>query len=81
MTSPKAHYGLMYPHYRYSHHSKTCNEVVNHTDFCMFDRAFKALQNGIKTFTKTPCPRILSPENTDRNRGFGRYLVYFDFKN
>jgi len=31
-----------------SHQSKTCNEVANHADFCMVDRAFKALQNGIK---------------------------------
>ncbi len=24
---------------------------------------------------------MLRPEDTGRNRGFGRYLVYFDFKN
>ncbi len=47
----------------------------------MVDRAFKALQNGIKMSTKKPWPRILRPEDTGRNRGFGRYLVYFDFKN
>ncbi len=64
-----------------SHQSRTCNEVANHADFCMVDRAFKALQNGIKISTKKAWPRILRPEDTGRNRGFGRYLVYFDFKN
>jgi len=47
----------------------------------MVDRAFKALQNGIKISTKKAWPGILRPEDTDRNRGFGRYFVYFDFKN
>jgi hypothetical protein len=46
----------------------------------MVDGAFQALQNGIKISTKKPWPRILGPEDTGRNRGFGRYLVYFDFK-
>jgi hypothetical protein len=67
----------MYPQYRYSHQSKACKEVANHADFCMVDRAFKALQNGIKISTKKAWPRILHPEDTGRNRGFGRYLVYF----
>jgi hypothetical protein len=71
----------MYPQYRYSHQSKICNEVANHADFCMVDRAFKALLNGIKISTKKPWPGILRPEDTGRNRGFGKYLVYFDFKN
>jgi hypothetical protein len=47
----------------------------------MVDTAFKALQNGIKISTKKPWPRILRPEGTGRNRGFGRYSVYFDLKN
>jgi hypothetical protein len=34
-----------------------------------------------KISTKKPRPRILLPEDTGRNRGLGRYLVYFDFKN
>ncbi len=71
----------MYPQYRYSHQSKTCNEVANHADFFMVDRAFIALENGIKISTKKAWPRILRPEDTGRNRGFGRYLLYFDFKN
>ncbi len=71
----------MYPQYRYSHQSKICNRVANHADFCMVNRTFKALQNGIKISTKKPWPQILRPEDTGRNRGFGRYLVYFDFKN
>ena len=47
----------------------------------MVDRAFKALQNGIKISTKKAWPEILRPEDTGRNRGFGRYFVYFDIKN
>ncbi len=47
----------------------------------MVDRTFRALQNGIKISTKKAWPRIFRPEDTGRNRGFGRYLVYFDFKN
>jgi len=68
----------MYPQYRYNHQSKTCNEVTNHADFFTVDRAFKALQNGIKISTKKPWLRIVGSEDTGRNRGFGRYLVYFD---
>ncbi len=49
--------------------------------FFMVDRAFKVPQNGIKISTKKAWPRILRPEDTARNRGFGRYLVYFDIKN
>jgi hypothetical protein len=64
-----------------SHQSKACNKVANQADFLMVDRAFKALQNDIKISTKKPWPRILRPKDTGRNRGFGRYLVYFDFKN
>jgi hypothetical protein len=30
---------------------------------------------------KKPRPQILRPEDTGRNRGVGRYFVYFDFKN
>ncbi len=47
----------------------------------MVDRGFKALQNGIKISTKKAWPWILRLEDTGRNRGFGRYLVYFDFEN
>ncbi len=70
-----------YPQYRYSDQSKTCNEVANHADFLNVDRAFEALQNGIKISTKNSWPGILRPEDTGIKRGFGRYLVYFDFKN
>ncbi len=69
------------PQYRYSHQSKTCNEACNHADFSKVHRAFKALQNGIKISTKKAWPWILLPEDTGRNKGFERYLVYFDFKN
>jgi hypothetical protein len=52
----------MYPQYRYSHRSKICNEVANHADFLMVDRAFEAVQNGIKISTKKPRPWILKGE-------------------
>jgi hypothetical protein len=48
----------------------------------MVDRAFKTPQNGITISTKKASPQILSPEDTGRNRGFGKCLVYFfDFEN
>jgi hypothetical protein len=47
----------------------------------MVDRAFEALQNGMKISMKKPRPGILRLEDTGRNSGFERYLVYFDFKN
>jgi len=60
---------------------KYARRVANHADFFMVNGASKALQNGLKISTKKPWPGILRPEDTGRNRGFGRYLVYFDFKN
>jgi hypothetical protein len=47
----------------------------------MVHRDYKALQNGIEILTKKAWPQILRPDDTGRNRGFGKNLVHFDFKN
>jgi hypothetical protein len=72
MTSPKPHWSHVPP--------VSLESSVKRADFCMVNRAFKALQNGIKISTKKSWPWMLRPEDTGRNRSFGRYLIYFDFK-